>query len=129
MMAGIGPDQLRGDAQATARFAHAAFEYITHAQFLADLFDVDWFALVINGRCARDDREGAPASEQCDDVLGDAVSEEFLLRVAAEIGEWQYRDRAAIAHRHGGVHSGGIFGHDALVAAHAVDADRSADVL
>jgi hypothetical protein len=39
-MVGVGPDQLDRDADPAARFAHAAFEHIAHAQFLADFLDV-----------------------------------------------------------------------------------------
>ena len=96
VVVGVGPDQLRRDPHPMPRFAHAAFEHIAHAQLLADLLDVDGLALVGEGRVAGDHREGAPAGEQRDDVLGDAVGEKFLLRIVAEIGERQYRDRAVI---------------------------------
>src|SRR6516164_9324816 len=93
VMAGIGLDQLRRDPYPTARFAHATLDDVAHPQFLSDLPNVNGPALVGEGRGARDYREGAPACEQRDDVLGDTVGKEFLLRVAAHIGERQHRDR------------------------------------
>src|SRR3984893_13021599 len=96
VMVRVGLDQLHGDAHPTARFAHAAFEDIAHAQFLANLLDVDGLALVGEGRVAGDHREGAPAGEHRNDVLGDAVGEKLLLRITAEIFEGQDRYGAAI---------------------------------
>ena len=133
-MAGVGADKLRGDAHAPARFAHAALDDVAHAQFLADFFDIDGLAFVVEDRCARDDREGTPASEQCDDVLGNTFGKKFLIGVATEIGERQYRDRAAVVvprraryrHRAGAVERGRPLGD---VSTNPVDADRSTDVL
>ena len=96
VMAGIGLDQLRRDADPAPRFAHAAFEDIARAQFLADLLDVDGLAFVGEGRGAGDDRKGAPAGEHRNDVLGHAVGEELLLGIAAEIHKRQDRDGAAV---------------------------------
>src|SRR5215472_11395152 len=95
-MAGVGLDQLSGDAYPTTRFAHAALEHIADAQVLPDLFDVDGLTLIGEGRVAGDYRKGAPAGEHRNDVLGDAVGEKLLLGVAAEIGKRQDRDRAPI---------------------------------
>ena len=78
------------------RFAHTAFEHIAYAQLLSDFLDIDGLAFVGEGRGAGDDRKGAPPGEQSDDVLGDAVGKELLLRITAEIFEGQDRYRAAI---------------------------------
>src|SRR5260370_40811829 len=91
-MAGIGLDQLRGDPNSPARFAHAALEDVPYAQLLPDLLDIDGLAPVDKGRIAGDHREGAPAGEHRNDILGYAVGKIFLLRIAAKIGEWQNRD-------------------------------------
>ena len=37
MRAGLGLDELRGDAQAIARLAHAALQHVAHAEFAPDL--------------------------------------------------------------------------------------------
>jgi hypothetical protein len=67
-------------------------------------------------------------------VLSDAVGKELLLEIAAEVGEWHDRDRAAVvegggAHRQVGLGGAEVRGHGFPIAAHTVDADRSADVL
>ena len=131
VVVGVGADQLRGDPHPMPRFAYAALEHVAGAQLLADLLDVDSLALVGEGRVAGDHREGAPAGEQRDDVLGDAVGEEFLLGIVAEIGERQYRDRPVFvktrrAHRSGGTEMIRPIGR---CPGHAVDVDRPADVL
>ena len=131
VVVGVGPDQLCRNPHPMPRFPHAAFKDVARAQLLADLLDVDGLALVGEGRVAGDHREGAPAGEQRDDVLGDAVSEKFLLGVVAEIGERQYRDRPVLveprrAHRSG---SAGVIRPIGRCAAHPVDVDRPPDVL
>ncbi len=132
-MVGVGPDQLDRDAHPAARFAHAAFEHIAHAQFLADLLDVDGLAFVGEGRVAGDHREGAPAGEHRDDVLGDAVGEELLLGIAAEICERQHGDGTPIVEirRARREHGGGdkLFRQLGHLAAHPVDPDGSCYVL
>ena len=52
-------DQLRGNAHASARSAHRAFEDIAHAQFAADLLYVDGLAFVRQARIAGDHEEPA----------------------------------------------------------------------
>ena len=49
VVAGCGFDQLRGDADAVAGFAHAAFEHIAHAKLAANLLHIDGLALVGEG--------------------------------------------------------------------------------
>src|SRR5215469_5063262 len=41
VLAGLGLDQLRRDADAVARFAETAFQDITHPQFAPDLLHID----------------------------------------------------------------------------------------
>ena len=54
-------DQLGGEANLVASLAHAAFQYIAHAQFTPDLTDVDVLPLVGEGGIARDHKQpGAP---------------------------------------------------------------------
>ena len=55
MRAGLGLDQLGGDAQPVPALADAAFQHIAHAEFAPDLPDVDRLALVDEARIARDD--------------------------------------------------------------------------
>jgi hypothetical protein len=78
-------DQLRRYPYPVAGLAHAPFEHIAHAELAPDVFDRNRLALVGEARIAGDD-EKEPRFGQCgDDVLGDAVGEEFLLRVGAPL--------------------------------------------
>src|SRR5215469_11892093 len=54
MLAGLGLDQLAGDANAIAGFPQAAFEHIAHAQIAANLLHINSAALVGEGGVARD---------------------------------------------------------------------------
>ena len=99
MRAGLRFDQLRGDAQAIARLAHAAFQHIAHAEFAPDLPDVDGPALVDEARIARDHEQPFDPRQAGDDVLDHAVGEIFLLRIAAHVLERQHRDRGLVGQR------------------------------
>ena len=72
--------------------AHRAFEHVTDAELDADSLHVDRVALVGEARVAGDHEKPADAAERGDDLLDHAVGEIFLLGVAGEIGEGQYRD-------------------------------------
>ncbi|MEI9888514.1 MAG: hypothetical protein WDN08_18840 [Rhizomicrobium sp.] len=89
-------DELRRDAHAVARLAHAAFEHMAHFQLARDLEDIDMPALEGEGGVACDDRQRRDLAEVGDDVLADAVGEVFLLGVAAHIGEGQDADRQLV---------------------------------
>src|SRR6266581_9762581 len=52
MRAGLGIDQLPGDAHPLACFAHRAFQNIANPQLAPDLFHVDAAAFVGEGRVA-----------------------------------------------------------------------------
>ena len=82
-------DELDGNAQPVARLAHAALDQIARAELLGDLAHVDGLSLVDEGRVARDDEQFAPAAQLCEDVLGEPIGEEFLLGIAAHVGERQ----------------------------------------
>src|SRR5665213_4150728 len=96
MAARLGFDELTGDTHATARLAHATFQYVTDAELAGDLLGIDRFALVGERRVAGDDEKTAVARQGRDDVLDDAVNEIILFRVAAEIDERQNRDRRLV---------------------------------
>jgi hypothetical protein len=96
----------RRDAEATAAPPNAALQDVARVKLPADLPDIDRLALVLEGRIARDDNElGEPRQLGCD-VLGHAIAEIVLLRVAAEIGERQHRDGGPIKHRRLGSSAG-----------------------
>src|SRR5882672_9703893 len=107
MRPGHGVDQLPGDAHAVAALAHRAFEHIADAKLMPDLLHIDRLPFVREARIAGDDEEPADAGERGDDFLDHAVDEIFLLRVAAHIGERQYRDRWLVGERQ---HGGGLGG-------------------
>src|SRR6516164_3854916 len=91
-----GIDQLCGDAYPLPSFAHRAFEDIADAEFAPHLLHVDRLALVREGRVASDDEQRRITRQGSDDLLDHAVGEIFLLRVATQIGEGQYRDRRLV---------------------------------
>src|SRR5271165_3879814 len=99
MRAGQGIDQLPGDTHPRSGFAHRAFQNIADPQLAPDLFHVNGAALVGKGRIAGDDEEPADLRESRNDLLDHAVSEIFLFRVAAHIGEGQHRDRWLVGER------------------------------
>jgi len=77
----------------------AALQHVACAQLPPDLPDINRLALVLEGGIARDDHElGEPRQLRCN-VLSNAVAEIVLLRVAAEVGEGQHRDRGTIQQR------------------------------
>ena len=96
---GRGLQQLRGDAHPVARLAHAAFEHVRDVQRTRDLRRRDGLALVRERRIAGRDGQRRNAAEVGDDVLGDAVAEILLLRVAAHVHERQDDDRRLLAGR------------------------------
>jgi hypothetical protein len=57
MAAGCDIVQLRGDADAVAALAHAAFEQVSHAKLLGDLLHVHGLALIRKRRVACDDEQ------------------------------------------------------------------------
>ena len=79
-----------------AGLADAAFEHEAHAQFAADLLHIDCAALVGEARIAGDHEEPADAAQCGGDLRDHAVGEIFLLRVAAQIGEGQDRNRRLV---------------------------------
>ena len=93
MRARFGVDELRVDAHPVLIALHRAFEHIANAELLADLLGVDALALEGEGRVAGDDEAALDARKLGREVLGDAVGEIVLRRIAGEIGEGQHDDR------------------------------------
>jgi hypothetical protein len=77
---------------AVADLTHASFEHVAHAQVARDPAYVRRFSLIGERRIACDDEERAQFRQRGDDVLGHAISEKFLLRVAAQVLERLNRD-------------------------------------
>ena len=93
MRFGLAVDELDGDAHAVGGLAHASFHDVVDAEFLGDAARRHRLALVREDGVARDDQEVAKARQLGDDVLGQPVGEELLLRIAAHIDEGQHGDR------------------------------------
>src|SRR6516164_5225710 len=125
MRAVDGVDQLRGDAYATARFAHRTFKHVADTQFAADPLHVGGLTFVDKARIARDDEEPADAGERGDDLLDHAVGEIFLPWIIAHVLERQYGDRRLVRKGEAGAASSECraTGHQ------AVRPDRPRDVL
>jgi hypothetical protein len=82
-------------------FAHAAFQQVAHAQFAADLADVDGLALVGEAGVAGDHEQCGNARESRGDVFGDAVSEVLLLAITTHVLEGQDGDRRLVGQGEG----------------------------
>ena len=64
-----------------------------HAECAADRREVFVLSLVGERRRARGDAERLHLRERHDDVVGDAVAEILVVRIAAHVRERQHRDR------------------------------------
>ena len=99
MRAGRGLDQLRGDAHSIGGLAHATLQHIAHAELASDVLHIDAAALISEAQIAGDHEEPADPAQCCDDLLDHTVSEIFLLRITAHIGEGQHRNRWLVRQR------------------------------
>ena len=90
MVARFGVDELHVDAHSVSAALNAAFEEIADVQLAPDGFHVERFAFVSERRIAGDHDRASYARKIGREALGDPVDEMLLLRVAADIGEWQY---------------------------------------
>ncbi|MCY1231172.1 hypothetical protein D9M72_436100 [compost metagenome] len=86
-------DELDGDAHPLADLANAAFHQVLRPEPCGHLARVDRLVLVDEARIARDDEELMAARQRSDDVFGQAIGEELLIRVAAHVVERQHHDR------------------------------------
>ena len=93
--------KLRGDAHPRPRAPDTAFQHVIDAQILADLADVLPRVLVEHRCRAGDDAEmtGIERAKLGDHFLGEAVAEELLLGVVAQVLKRQ--DRQGRARRSG----------------------------
>ena len=98
MSAGLGVDELRRDAEIVAGAPDAALEHIAHAELAPELGDVHRLPLVLEGRVAREHAQVARPRQLGQDVLGQAVAEILLARVAAQVDEGEDRDPWTFGH-------------------------------
>src|SRR5215203_4907507 len=93
MTAGGAIDQLARDPDTLAGLANAAFEDELYPQLGGNLLQFDRPALVGKAGIAAYHEQAADLGQVGDDVLGDAVREEFLAGIVAHVVERQYGDR------------------------------------
>ena len=85
--AGRGLDELRRDADALAAPPNAPLKQVACTQLPPDLPEIDRLALVLEGGIAPDDDKLGESRQLGCNVLGNAVAEIVLLRVATEVCE------------------------------------------
>src|SRR5689334_2085042 len=85
-------DQLDDDPHALAVLPDAALQHIADPKLAADLLDLHRPAAISERRIVRDHQKAGHLREIGGDIVGDAVAEIPLLRVAAQIVEWQDHD-------------------------------------
>ena len=88
-----GIDQLRGNPDAIAHLAHAAFEDVFHIQPFADFPQVRVLALESERRGATGDAQCIDTREIVEQFLGQPIGKVFVGRVIAHVDERQHRDR------------------------------------
>ena len=91
--AGSGVDQLSRDTNAVPGSPDTAFEHVAHAQLTADLFHVNRLAPVGEARVKATTNIHLIRARPV--MMSSTVGEVVLLRIAAQIGERQHRDRPA----------------------------------
>ena len=92
-------DKLGSDAYAASRIAHRPFEHVVHAELAVDLLHVHPLPFVRKTRIAGHDKEPVDPRERSDNLAHHTLNEIFLLCIAAQIGEGQYRDRGLVGQR------------------------------
>jgi len=127
----LAVDELDRNAHAIGGLPHAALDHIVDAELPGDATCCDLFPLVHEDRVAGDDEEIVEAGHFGDDVLGQAVGKEFLVRIAAHVHERQHGDRGYARRRLLRVRGARNHGRAGLPAAeeNPEDAKRPADVL
>ncbi|MCY1502857.1 hypothetical protein D9M68_369650 [compost metagenome] len=98
-----GVDQLGVDANTPGRPSGTAFQHVANAEFACDAAHILMPALVGENRIAGDDEQPAGPGEVGDQVFGQAVDEDLLLRLVAHIGEGKDGDGGLDGQRQGGL--------------------------
>jgi len=97
--AGLGLDQLGGDAHTVGGLAHAALDKVANAELAADLLHIGKPALVDEARLPGDHEQPAHARQRRQNVIDHAVREVLLFGISAHVGEGQDRDGRTIRNR------------------------------
>src|SRR6202030_2106072 len=92
VIAVVGANQLRGDADTLARAAHAALKQVRDPQLPRDGRDIVTAALEVERRGARRHPQVGHLREQVEQLLGETIGEVFLVVLLAHVDERQHRD-------------------------------------
>ena len=95
MCAGFAVDELGVDAHPVLIALNRAFKHVADPELLGDLLGVDGLALEGEGGVARNHETVADARQVGGEVLGDAVGEIVLARIAGKVLEGQDDNREA----------------------------------
>ena len=87
-----GAVELHRDAQAVSGPAHAADKYRADVKFTANLTDIDGLRFEAERRSPPYDLQTGDLSQCVNQFLGEAVAEELVFIVVAEVDEWYHRD-------------------------------------
>src|SRR5438552_14974125 len=85
-------DKLRGYAQPVARFADTAFQDSVHLQLASNLADVLVLSLKGERRCPSRHSKRFDFRQRVDDLLGNPITEEFVLRIVAHVDKGKNSD-------------------------------------
>src|SRR5438876_5676907 len=89
----LAVDELSGNPHARSRLSNASFQDKGDAKLVTYLLHLYRFTFVNKRRVTGDNEKAGDLRQVSDDVLGDAVTEIFLFRVAAHIVEWKHGNR------------------------------------
>src|SRR5258705_172233 len=81
-------NQLRGDTNAVTRTHHRAFDDGVHAEFARNFRQRPFGVLVAFDGSVGNHAKGSEPGQLCDQLVGHAIAEVFLLWVTREIVEW-----------------------------------------
>ena len=93
MRAGRGVNELGSHPDLAAAMLRAAFEYIAHAEVLADLLHFYRLALVGEGCATRDYKRAFDARQTGGELLCNDIGQIVLPRISAQIGKRQHHNR------------------------------------
>src|SRR5262245_25392620 len=97
--AGFSVDELRRDAKAVVGAPDAALEHVAHLELAPKLGYVHRLPLVLKCRVACEHMQVVRPRQLGQNVLGQAVAEILLFRIAAQIGEGENGDYRALSIR------------------------------
>src|SRR4051794_12504224 len=101
VVAGLGLDELRGDADTASRLPHTALDDVLDAELAPHVLNHRRLVLVVERGVSSDDKERAEARQLRCDVLGYAIGEIFLLRITRHVREGKngYRDFVMVSRK------------------------------